>query len=111
MVKWPVVIKYVGEDELTYICNEQEWFGDPDLNSHPYTTGDEIIDSNGQQYSLAYNKDKKIVEILKINKMTTISDFETLIKNHMVSLNQCCSSKIKLASFADGIMLVERTAE
>jgi len=111
VLKWPAVIKYAGEDELVYVCNEQEWLSDPDLCSYPYIAGDAIIDSNGQQYSLPYSEEKKRVEIFNKSSVVIISDFEILIKNHMVSLNQCCSSKIRLTDFADGITLVERTVE
>ena len=111
MVTWPVIIKYIGEDELTFIENEHEWLIDPDLNFHPYTKGDQLVDSNGERYDLPYNDKEEMVEIIKTNKPITISEFEALVKNHMVSLNQCCSSKIKLPSFKDGILLVEKMNE
>lgn len=111
MVAWPVIIKYIGEDELTYIESQQEWLNDPDLHFHPYTKGDEIIDSNGSVYNLPYNEKEKMVEIVKINKTMAVSEFESWIKNHMVSLNQCCSAKIKITSFKEGILIVGKTNE
>ena len=111
MVTWPAIIKYIGEDELTFIENEHEWLIDPDLHFHPYTKGDQLVDCNGDLYDLPYDKKEKMVEIIKTNTTKTISEFETLIKNHIVSLNQCCASKIKLSSFKDGILLVEKMNE
>lgn len=111
MITWPAIIKYIGEDELTFIKNEHEWLADPDLHFHPYTIGDQILDSNGSLYDLPYDDKEKMVEIIKTNKSKTLSEFEALIKNHMVCLNQCCSSKIKLPSFMDGILLVEKANE
>lgn len=111
MVTWPAIIKYIGEDELTFIENEHEWLIDPDLHFHSYTKGDQIVDSNGDLYDLPYGNKEKVFGIIKKNKTMTISEFETLIKNHMVSLDQCCSSKIKLSSFKDGILLVKKMDE
>jgi len=111
MVAWPAIIKYLGEDELTFIENEHEWNVDPDLHYYPYTKGDQIIDSNGYLYDLPYNDKEKMVKIINTNKEKSMSEFEIIIKNHVVSLNQCCSSKIKLSSFKDGILLVEKMNE
>ena len=111
MITWPVIIKYFGEDELTFIENEHDWLIDPDHHFHTYTEGDQIVDSNGERYDLPYNNIEKMVEINKTDMPITLSEFEDLVKNHMVSLNQCCSSKIKLPSFKDGMLLVEKTNE
>ena len=111
MVTWPAIIKYVGEHELAFIENENEWLVDPDLHFPSYTSGDQIIDSSGNLYDLPYDDIEKMVQIVKTNKSIKLSEFEVLIKNHMVSLNLCCSSKIKLSSFNDGILLVDKTNE
>ena len=111
MVTWPAIFKYIGYDELTFIETEHEWKHDPDLHFHPYTKGDQMLDSNGDLFDIPYDDKEKMVKIVKTNKAKTMSEFEILIKNHMVSLNQCCSSKIKLSSFKDGILLVEKMNE
>ena len=111
MVIWPAIIKYIGDDELTFIENEHAWLIDPDLHYYPYTQGDKLVDSNGDVYDLPYDNNDKMVEIIKTNKTKTMAEFEALIKNHIVSLNQCCSSKIKLSSFMDGILLIDKLNE
>ena len=111
MVTWQAIIKYIGDDELTFIETENEWIYDSDLHFHPYTKGDQMLDSNGDLYDISYDDKEKMVKIVKTNKAKTMSEFEILIKNHMVSLNQCCSSKIKLSSFKDGILLVKKMNE
>ena len=78
MITWPVIIKYIGEDELTFIENEHDWLIDPDLHFHPYTEGDQIVDSNGERYDLPYNNIEKMVEINKTDMPITLSEFEIL---------------------------------
>ena len=111
MILWPVVINYKGDDELTFILNEYEWASDNDVNFHSHSNDDQLIDSNGVVFKLLYNDNKNTVEIKKTKLSLTINEFESLIKNHMASLNQCCISKIHLKSFENGMLLVEHTNE
>lgn len=109
MLTWPAVIKYIDEDELTFIENEKEWLIDSDLSFHSYMPGDQVIDSSGELYDLPYDDKEKEVKIIKTTKSISLQEFELIIKSHMVSLNQCCSAKIKLSSFKDGVLLVAAT--
>lgn len=113
-VNWPAILKYTGDDELVYIENQQAWLHDPGLHSYQYTVGDQIIDSAGKAFDLIDMTGKKKNEITAVNKTLspstmTLCAFETLIKNHMHSLNFCCSSRLRISSFKDGISLIEKT--
>lgn len=111
MISWPAVICYKGEDELTLVTDQSVWENDLDFHTYPYVEGDILIDTKGNVFHLRYHNKKKTVEIFTTNELITLDDFEILIKNHMVSLNQCCSSKIRISTFNDGISLVEKTME
>ena len=109
MIKWPAIIKYKGEDELTFVSSEEEWKMDPDLHFHPYSDGDELIDAEGAVYQLPYDEENAVVEIKKSNKKTTIKEFEMLIKKHLVVINECCVTKFQISSIQEGMNIVERT--
>lgn len=100
MVNWPAVIKYSGEDELLFIESGSHWISDDDLTVYPYHYDDVLLDSNGELFSI----DNRLFVPLK--KTLPINEFELWIKNHMVILNQCCSSKLSFAKYSDGLLLV-----
>jgi len=111
MITWPSLIHYRGEDELSYISDDEEWSIDPDLHFHSYDEGDTLIDSHGKVYSLPYdNKEKKVV-IKLTDRILSIEEFGELIIKHLASLNQCCVSKISISSFEKGMLIVEKTNE
>ena len=109
MIIWPVIIKYKGEDELTFISSEEEWNADPDLHFYPYSEGDELIDTDGAIYQLPYEEENKVVVLKKSDRKKTIEEFESLIKNHLVFLNECCVTKFKISSIQEGMKIVEKT--
>ncbi len=101
MISWPAIISYEGDDELTFISDEREWEIDPDLNFHPYSEGDVVIDNIGSICKLSYSKKNKKVEIEATGKSTAVKEFEELIKKHMAYLNQCCVSKLNISTIQD----------
>lgn len=82
---------------------------DPDLYSHPYSDGDELIDVEGIVYNLPYDKENKTVEIIESNNMKSIIEFEMLVKKHLVILNECCVTKFHISSIREGMDIVEST--
>lgn len=104
MITWPAVIKYSGEDELLFIRDGAHWAGDKDLNSYYYHSDDRLIDVNGALFSL----DKGVNSL---HKTLPMSEFESWIKNHMVILNQCCSSKLSFTQYSQGLLLVEQLCD
>ena len=109
MIKWPAIILYKGEDELTFISSEEEWKVDPDRHFHLYSVGDELIDVEGTVYQLPYDKENKVVIIKETNNKKTIKEFEMLIKKHLVVINECCVAKFQISSIREGMSIVERT--
>lgn len=102
MVKWPAIIKYSGEDELLFIKSDSHWVGDDDFNVYPYHCDDVLLDSSGALFSIDNNCFKPLKKTLPIDT------FRLWIKNHMVVLNQCCSSKLSVAKYSDGLLLIEQ---
>ncbi len=105
MVNWPAVIKYSGEDELLFIKSGSRWTSDNDLNTYPYHCDDVLLDSSGVLFSLDDSCLHSLQKILPMN------EFESWIKNHMVILNQCCSSKLSFDKYSDGLLLVEQLSD
>ena len=111
MITWPAVIKYQGDDELTFISDEKEWELDPDLHFHPYTEGDVFIDASGANYNLSYNNERQMVEIVETAEVIPLERFEAVVKNHLVQLNQCCIAKFNISSFREGMEIVKKSNE
>ena len=111
MIIWPAVIRFNGDDELSFIFDQNEWNADADLYFHSYAEGDEFIDSQGKIYDLAFNEINKVVELNDTGRLISIREFEQLVKRHMVQLNQCCISKFQLASYQEGMMIIRQAID
>jgi len=105
MVNWPAIIKYSGEDELLFIESNIHWVSDNGLTAYPYHCDDVLLDSSGALFSINNNCFKPLKKTLPLD------EFELWIKNHMVILNQCCSSKLSVAKYSDGLLLLEQLSD
>lgn len=105
MVNWPAIIKYSSEDELLFIESNIHWVSDNDLTAYPYHCDDVLLDSSGALFSINNNCFKPLKKTLPLD------EFELWIKNHMVILNQCCSSKLSVAKYSDGLLLLEQLSD
>ncbi len=111
MIIWPAILRFNGDDELSFIFDQNEWKTDSDLYFHSYAEGDEFIDSQGKIYDLAFDEINKVVELKETGATISIREFEQLVKKHMVQLNQCCISKFQLSSYQEGMMIVRQVIE
>lgn len=110
-ILWPVVIKYSGEDELLFVKDELSWSSDVDLCAYVYDASDVLVDAKGALYALNYEVETRQTLIEAQQKIVSINQFEAWVKSHLALLNQCCSSKLTLASIADGLTLIEQLAQ
>lgn len=110
MIEWPAVIKYEGDDELTYIGSENEWMHDSASYLYNHTGSGFLIDSNGGIFSLA---DNETGAISPKNTGDTISleDFIRLVRIHASTVNRCCIEKISFRDIADGVKLIDSMNE
>lgn len=110
-IAWPAIIKYSGEDELLFIKDESTWLADDDLSAYAYDESDVLVDSNSAIYSLDYDVKIERTHIKAQQTAVSLDQFEVWVKNHLVLLNQCCSSKLSLLSITDGFVLLEQLVE
>jgi hypothetical protein len=108
-ITWPAIIHYAGEDELTFISNDNEWASDSDLHFCAYSTQDRLIDCSGRLFSLPEKKGDEFIVIMPTEKLLPLEEFTELVKKHLALSNECCISKIQLTSFLEGMTLIERT--
>jgi hypothetical protein len=110
MVEWPAVIKYEGDDELTYVDSEAEWVRDSAMYLYNHSGNNVLIDSNGDIFSLNINDNGGISPN---NTGDTISheDFIRLVRIHASTANRCCIEKISFRHIVDGIKLIQSMNE
>ena len=111
MIIWPAIIRFNGDDELSFILDKNEWKSDADLYFHSYTEGDEFVDSRGNIYDLGFDEDSKSVQLKATGTRISVREFEQLVKKHMVQLNQCCISKFQISSYQEGMMIIRQAIE
>jgi len=106
MINWPAVIKYHGDNELTYVGSESAWNRDADLPVFDYEISDSLIDSDGCVYALD-NKDSGVVCPVLANDNISVNEFIKLVKLHASAQGECCIEKIMFKSIAEGMKIVE----
>lgn len=109
-ISWPAAIKCSGDDELLFIKDECAWLTD-DLSAYAYSEDDVLVDSNSALFSLVYDAKIKKAVLTAQQKVVSVDQFEMWLKNHMVILNQCCSSKLRLLSINEGLTLLEQFSD
>ena len=105
MINWPAVIKFDGDDELTYIGSADEWLRDAPSLLYHHKGDDYLIDSNGHIFSLDHVHDGAINAEDAGNKIT-LQDFVRLVRIHASNSHRCCIEKISFRNIAEGISLV-----
>ena len=110
MITWPAIIKHEGEDELTFIPGKEVWESDPD-HFHSCTEEDVLIDLKGVKYKLRLDSETGVVDTRQTGEMVSLEEFEAMLKNHLVRLNQCCIAKFFISSFEEGMGIIENTNE
>lgn len=110
-VAWPVAIKYSGDDELVFVKNESAWLADSSLSTYAYDADDVLVDTNGALYDLDYDANTRLTRVVAQQKNVSIDQLEGWVKNHLVLLNQCCSSKLTLSSITEGLELIEQLTD
>jgi len=110
MISWPAVIKYQGDDELTYVHTEKEWLSDAGSHLYHHRDDDQLIDSSGRIFSLNHVDDNTIMPE-NTGKQILLEDFIRLVRIHASSSHRCCIEKINFRTIAEGISLVNSLKE
>lgn len=104
-VIWPAVIRYDGDDELTYIGSAEEWKRDAESHLYHHTGDDRLIDSRGRIYRIEH-QDEQITISESADRRIRLDDFVRLVRIHASSAHQCCIEKINFRTIAEGIALI-----
>ncbi|WP_415901406.1 DUF4144 family protein [Neptuniibacter sp. QD29_5] len=110
MIKWPAIIKYHGDNELSYISSGAEWETDQGLSTACYDADDRLIDSDGVVFSIA-SRAGSITVPTAIEERLELGDMEDLVRVHFSSVGECCVSKFSISSIAEGITTVGQFEE
>ena len=105
MINWPVVIKFDGDDELTYVDSEEEWMRDAESHLYNHKGDDYLIDSSGHIFSLEHMQNG-IINAESTCAQILLQDFVRLVRIHASSSHRCCIEKIYFRDIAEGISLV-----
>lgn len=102
MITWPAIIKFAGDNELSFVATQSEWENDEDLISFRYDPEDQLIDSEGVIYSL--NDDKEgVVNPKNTGEKIGLADITILIREHASELGNCCVSKLGFYSISEAV--------
>ena len=110
MISWPAIIKYHGDDELTYVATEAEWNNDADLSAYAYDDNDTLIDNNGGIYQLNIRVSDSIIP-RSTNNTISLYQLIKLVQIHAALHGECCIEKIVFKSITEGIQLVASMGE
>jgi hypothetical protein len=110
MIEWPAVIKYEGDDELTYVASETEWVRDSAMYLYNHSGNNSLIDSNGAIFSLNISGNGAI-SLNNTGDTISHEDFTRLVRIHASTVNRCCIEKISFRDIVDGIKLIESMNE
>ena len=106
MVAWPALIKYVGDDELTFVSSSEELNDHPDLLDVQFNPCDVLIDTVGKVHSLWKGLSRIEIpqESMEILSLDSIVD---LVRRHASTRGECCISKITAPNISEAVALVK----
>ena len=110
MTDWPALIKFEGDDELTYVASESEWQRDAESYLYGHRGDDVLIDSSGRVFRLDHMNDGTI-RTIDTGTLIKLEDFIRLVRIHASNTHRCCIEKISFRTVADGIHLVANMSE
>jgi hypothetical protein len=110
MIAWPAVIKYEGDDELTYIDCENDWMRDARSYLYNHNGDNCLIDSNGEIFTLSTSGSGNI-DLTTSGNRVSLDDFTRLVRTHASTVNRCCIEKISFRNIADGVKLIDSMNE
>ena len=103
---WPAVIMYHGDDELTFVNNESQWLAEAHPATSLYTEGDQLVDSEGQCFTLAQAEGFNNGVPQRCTGLIATEAFLEKLKAHISSLGNCCVAKAHISSVAEGVAIV-----
>ena len=105
MTNWPALIKFEGDDELTYVASETAWLRDAESHLYGHRGDDVLIDSSGRVFRLDHTGDGAIFPI-DTGTSIPLEEFIRLVRVHASGTHRCCIEKISFRTVAEGVTLV-----
>jgi hypothetical protein len=109
MVNWPAIIKYAGDDELSFVQSLEELNKRPDLRGSTFNPGDVLIDATGKVYR-PHNGSSRIEFQRESGEILTLDAVVDLVRRHASICGECCIGKISAPSITEAIALVRDLA-
>jgi len=106
MITWPAIIKFVGDEELSFIGSQSDWESDADLNRYHYDQADLLIDTTGAIYSLT-QLNNGVVTPEATGETIGLPTLTNLVRAHASGLGNCCVSKLGFYSIAEAVASVK----
>ena len=106
---WPIIIKHDEIHDVAYIATYDDWLRDKSLSCFPYDEHDLMIDSEGSVFRLEYDTNNKLVSFIPANERLPMEEFTSILRKHLCTMNECCISKISVASYADGFEMIRQS--
>ena len=106
-IRWPVMIKYSGDDELVLVNDQHEWMADDDLSRYPYEATDFLVDSAGHKYSLQAEPAQRVAP-RSTGEVVTMEEAIALIRQHFSVSGACCIAKIHAGSVAECLQMLQQ---
>ena len=106
MITWPAIIKFTGDDELSFIGTQSDWDSDPDLSVFSYEVLDQLIDSEGKVYRLTHRENGLVVP-MATGERIELASLTDLLRAHASQLGNCCVAKLGFYSIAEAVLAVD----
>lgn len=104
-VQWPALIKYYGDDSLSYVHDDKVWLNDDEFSLAVYDERDILIDSQGVIFSLLNITSESKAPVLT-NSMCSLDELNELLRKSAVAENYCCATKVMAKSYQDAMNFI-----
>lgn len=103
---WPIIIKHLGEDELTYIHDQAEWKDTITSSTFDLDETDLLIDSSGKTFSIIH-KENNDTDLQPGEEIKNLQDILGLVKAHAAQAGSCCVAKLSAPSIEYAFNIVK----
>lgn len=104
MITWPAILKFEGDNELTFVSGQTEWNADTELHLFNYELDDRLIDSAGAVYSLP--NENNMVTPRATGEYLSQQQVAELVMAYMSAMGACCVSKLSALPIKQAVELV-----
>lgn len=104
---FPAILHFTNDDELIYLLDENQLLYE--LQNSYQAEPPQLIDHHGQLFTV--NSLPASPLACHSNGQVSLSEFNQLVRKHLVARQQCCVLKIDIENLAQGFELVRQTVD